>query len=176
MERPDRPVSGFASMLRQAIRGLRIIRWRLRLGNRLVLGRNVTIGPAAILLPPRRLTLRDNVAIARGFHVEVDLEIGPDVLISSRVAVVGRDHRFDDPTHSIYWAGRLPASPVVLEGDNLIGFGVIIVGPCRIGKGCIVGAGAVVTGDLPANTICVGVPARAIRPRYLSAQPPAEGV
>jgi len=126
----------------------------------------VTIGPAAVLVPPNRLTLGDNVGIARGFHVEVDLEVGPDVLISSQVAVVGRDHRFDDPTRTVYWAGRLPACQVVLEGDNLIGFGTIIVGPCRIGKGCVVGAGAVVTGDLPADSICVGVPAKAIRPRY----------
>lgn len=165
-DRPDRPVSGPASLLRQFIRSVRLIRWRLRLGKRLELGRNVTIGPAAVLVPPRRLAIRDNVGIARGFHVEVDLEIGPDVLISSQVAVVGKDHRFDDPTRTVYWAGRLPASPVVLEGDNLIGFGTIIVGPCRIGRGCIVGAGSVVTGDLPPDSICVGVPARAIRPRY----------
>lgn len=166
MERPDRPVSGPISLLRRLVRGVRLIRWRVLLGKRLELGRNVTIGPAAVLLPPSKLAIRNNVAVGRGFHVEVDLEIGPDVLISSQVAVVGRDHRFDDPTLTIYWAGRLPASPVVLEGDNLIGFGTIIVGPCRIGRGCIVGAGSVVTGDLPSNSICVGVPARAIRSRY----------
>ena len=34
------------------------------------------------------------------------MEIGPDVLISSRVAVVGRDHRFEDPTLTVYWSGR----------------------------------------------------------------------
>ena len=166
MERPDRPVSAPASLLRRFVRGARLIRWRLLLGRRLELGRNVTIGAAAVLVLPRRLAIRDNVAIGRGFHVEVDLEIGPEVLISSQVAIVGRDHRFDDPTRSVYWAGRLPASPVVLEGDNLIGFGTIIVGPCRIGKGCVVGAGAVVAGDLPPDSICVGVPAQAIRPRY----------
>lgn len=168
MERPDRPASVPVSLLRRVVRSVRLIRWRLLLGKRLELGRNVTIGAAAVLAPPRRLAIRDNVAIGRGFHVEVDLEIGPEVLISSQVAVVGRDHRFDDPTRSVYWAGRLPASPVVFEGDNLIGFGTIIVGPCRIGKGCIVGAGAVVTGDLPADSICVGVPAQAIGPRYPS--------
>jgi len=85
MDRPDRPVSGLVSVLRQLIRGVRLVRWRLLLGKRLELGRNLTIGPAAVLVPPRRLAIRDNVAIARGFHVEVDLEIGPDVLISSQV-------------------------------------------------------------------------------------------
>jgi acetyltransferase-like isoleucine patch superfamily enzyme len=97
---------------------VRLIRWRLRLGKRLELGRNVTIGPAAVLVPPRRLAIRDNVGIARGFHVEVDLEIGPDVLISSQVAVVGKDHRFDDPTRTVYWAGRLPASSLGHAGSE----------------------------------------------------------
>src|ERR671920_2580867 len=101
-----------------------------------------------------------NVSIGRDFHVETNVVIGDDVLISSRVGIVGRDHRMDDPTKTIYWAGRLPPARVVLEGDNLVGFGAVIVAPATIGRGCVIGAGAVVVGDLPPNTVCVGAPAR----------------
>jgi acetyltransferase-like isoleucine patch superfamily enzyme len=143
-----------------------MVRWRLVLGRRLRVGENVSIGAEAVLLSPNELTIGSNVSIGREFHVETDLEIGGEVLISSRVAIVGRDHRFDDPHHSVYWAGRLAPGKVVLEGDNLIGFGTIVIGPARIARGCIVGAGSVVVGDLPPNTICAGVPARPIRSRY----------
>lgn len=88
------------------------------------------------------------------------------MLISSGVSFVGNDHRFDIPGKSIIWGGRLPASTIIVEGDNLIGFGVTIVGDVRIGKGAIVGAGAVVTRDLPPGMICVGVPAKPIKPRW----------
>jgi acetyltransferase-like isoleucine patch superfamily enzyme len=108
----------------------------------------------------------DNVAIGAEFHCETNLVVGSDVLISSRVAMVARDHRFDDRNKTVYRAGRLPPATIILEGDNLIGFGAIVIGPATIGRGCVVGAGAVVTGDLPANTICVGVPARPIRARF----------
>jgi acetyltransferase-like isoleucine patch superfamily enzyme len=166
MERPERPLSGPLGAIRTVVRRLRLLRWQLMLGRRLRVGKNVVVGGGAVLVPPRSLYIGSNVSIGRDFHVEVNVKIGPDVLISSRVAIVGRDHRFDDPARSVYWAGRLPTSTVTLEGDNLIGFGTIIVGPCTIGKGCIVGAGSVVVGDLAADTVYAGVPARPIRPRY----------
>lgn len=166
MQRPDRPVSAPVRAVRSVVRRLRLLRLKAALGNRLSLGRNVSIGAAAVLLPPRRIQIGDDVSIGRDFHVETDLRIGPGVLISSRVAIVGRDHRFDDRNRSVYWSGRLPPAEVVIEGDTLLGFGTIVIAPAVIGRGCIVGAGSVVTGDLPPNTVCVGVPARPVRPRY----------
>ena len=85
--------------------------------------------------------------------------------ISSHVAIVGNDHRFDGASASVFAAGRLPPTTVVLEGDNLVGFGAIIVGGVRIGRGAIVGAGAVVTRDVESDAIVCGVPARPIRRR-----------
>ena len=166
MRRPDRPVSAPVRAVRSIVRRLRLLRLQAALGNRLSVGRNVSIGAAAVLLPPRRIRIGDDVSIGRDFHVETDLTIGPGVLISSRVAIVGRDHRFDDPARTVYWSGRLPPAAVIIEGDTLLGFGTIVIAPAVIGHGCIVGAGSVVTGDLPPNTVCVGVPARPIRPRF----------
>lgn len=165
---PDRPIGAAWRPLRRVLRGWRLAYQRLRLRGRLSVGRNVILGPSARLLPPQFLRLGDNVAIGAEFHLEANLEVGPDVLISSRVAVVGRDHSFDDPERSVFWAGRLAPGSVTLEGDNLIGYGTIIVAPARIGHGCIVGAGSVVVGDLPPDTVCAGVPARPIRARYAS--------
>jgi len=156
------PLRAFVHLLRRAL--LRVfVRRRLRFGS------NVTLGRGAHLTPPGFARFGNNVAVGADFHLEADLDVGNDVLISSRVAIVARDHAFSDPGVTVYFGDRLPAGRVVLEGDNLVGFGVIIIAPARIGRGCIVGAGAVVTGDLPPNTVCAGVPARPIRPRYPSA-------
>ena len=164
--RPDRPVGSLAAVARRFVRGFRVLRLRLRLGSRLELGRNVHFGRNATLLPPGRAVFGDNVGVGADFHLEVDLVTGSDVLISSRVAIVGKDHVLDDPDTPVYWSGRCDGGAVVIEGDNLIGFGSIIVAPSRIGRGTIIGAGSVVVGDLPSNSICVGVPARPIKDRF----------
>ncbi|MGE0059504.1 MAG: glycosyltransferase [Dehalococcoidia bacterium] len=164
--RPDRRIIPVLEPIRTAYRTMRNLRHKARLGNRLRIGRNVTIGKRAYLNPPESLTLGDNISIGADFHLESNLEAGSDILISSRVAFVGDDHRFDDPQSTVYWSGRNEPATVVLEGDNLIGFGVTVIGNVRIGRGCIVGSQAVVTSDLPPNSVCVGTPARPIRSRY----------
>lgn len=54
---------------------------------------------------------------------------------------------------------------VFLEGENWIGANVTILGGVRIGKGSIIGAGAVVINDIPPYSIAVGIPAKVIKKR-----------
>lgn len=163
---PDRPINRRLAGLRRLARSLRVLSLRVRTGGRLDVGRNVWFGRGAMLAAPDIIRIGSNVAIGRNFHLETNLVIGDDVLISSSVAVVGNDHLFDSPATTVFWQGRSDPSCVVLEGDNLIGFGTRIVGNVTIGRGAIVGAGSVVTRDLPGGYVCVGTPARPLRPRY----------
>ncbi|KAI9133931.1 DapH/DapD/GlmU-related protein [Acaryochloris sp. CCMEE 5410] len=55
--------------------------------------------------------------------------------------------------------------PVIIEDDVWLGAGTTVLDGVKIGKGCIVGAGAVVTKDLPAYAIAAGVPAKVIKMR-----------
>ncbi len=50
-----------------------------------------------------------------------------------------------------------------IESGCLIGIGAIVLNGVRVGQGSIVGAGAVVTKDVPARSLCVGVPGRVLR-------------
>jgi acetyltransferase-like isoleucine patch superfamily enzyme len=54
---------------------------------------------------------------------------------------------------------------IAIEDDAWLGVGVIVLDGVRIGKGAVVGAGSVVTKDLPENSISVGVPARVVKMR-----------
>jgi acetyltransferase-like isoleucine patch superfamily enzyme len=54
---------------------------------------------------------------------------------------------------------------IVVEDDVWVGFGVIVLDGVRIGKGAVLGAGAVVTSDIPSNAIAAGVPARVVGTR-----------
>ena len=90
------------------------------------------------------------VSVGRGFHVETDAIVGDDVLISSYVAFISDDHRFDDPQLSVFHQGRTDvAPPIIIESDSLIGFQTVVLGGVRIGRGVIIGAGSLVTCDLP---------------------------
>jgi acetyltransferase-like isoleucine patch superfamily enzyme len=167
----DRPLRPGLRPLRHAVRVCRIWGQQFRLRDKLSVGSNVNFGARAVLHPPDRAEFGNNVYIGRDFYLETNLVVGSDVLISSRVAIVGDDHAFDDPAHTVFSQGRNHAHLVTLKGDNLIGFGTIIVGSVTIGRGCIVGAGAIVTRDLPANTVCVGVPATPLRARFQPVRP-----
>jgi acetyltransferase-like isoleucine patch superfamily enzyme len=57
---------------------------------------------------------------------------------------------------------------IVIDDDAWLGFGVLVLDGVHIGKGAVVGAGSVVTCDIPDGGIAVGVPARLIKIRSLS--------
>jgi galactoside O-acetyltransferase len=71
-------------------------------------------------------------------------------------------HRFDRTDVPIHGQG-VTSRGVVIEDNVWIGMNVSILDGVRIGNGSIVGAGAVVTKDVPANAIVVGNPARVLR-------------
>jgi maltose O-acetyltransferase len=61
--------------------------------------------------------------------------------------------------------GRVRRPPTVIEDDEWIGTRALIMPGVRVGRGAIVGAGAVVTRDVDPFTVVGGVPARLIRRR-----------
>lgn len=129
------------------------------------LANDLVIGPRARWLSQGRVVIAKRVYIGADFFLEADLVIGEDVLVSSRVAIIGDDHPFDNSRAPVTQHGRRPPVTVTLEGDNLIGHGTIILGPSTVGRGTIVGAGSLVIGDLPPDSVCVGRPAKVVKSR-----------
>lgn len=117
--------------------------------------------------PNRRISLGNRVGIGPHGIFLTDVEIADDVLIAARVSFVNRhEHRMEKVGCLIRESGNGPASLVIVERDVWIGLGAILIGPVRIGRGAVVGAGAVVTRDVPPYTIVAGVPARVHRHRF----------
>ena len=54
---------------------------------------------------------------------------------------------------------------IIIEDDVWLGYGVIVLDGVRVGRGAVIGAGSVVTQDIPADAVAVGVPARVVKMR-----------
>jgi len=89
------------------------------------------------------------------------ITIGEDVQVGPNVQFLTATH----PVEAAARRAKLEAAKPITIGDNVwLGGGVIILPGVSIGENTVVGAGAVVTKDLPANVVAVGNPARVIRP------------
>lgn len=153
-------------MLLGSVRELRRQIFQLKATGRVDLGSDVVLGPSCRIAPGIYIRIGNRVNVGADFTCHVNLTIGDDVMISSQVAFIGNDHAFDDPSKNIHTQGLLPPSSALLQGDNLIGYGTTILGDVTIGRGAIVGAGSLVTTDLPPYTVCFGRPAKPIRKRF----------
>jgi len=111
---------------------------------------------------------RDCCLDARG-----SLRIGENVSISPEVTILTAFHPIDDPEF------RVATRPIEIEDYAFVGTRATILAGVRIGRGAVVGAGAVVTRHVPPLAVVAGVPARQVgtRPeealRYVLDQPPA---
>lgn len=84
-------------------------------------------------------------------YVKGKVRIGNNVLVSGHSILIAHDP----------WK----SGEIVIEDGAWIGVSATIIFPVRIGRNAIVGAGSVVTKDIPENAIAVGVPARVIKYR-----------
>lgn len=91
--------------------------------------------------------------------------IGKNVQVAPHCGFSPYEHSFADPDVAIREQEIVSAGDIVLEDDVWLGLSVQVLDGVTIGKGTVVGAGAVVTKDLPPDCVAVGVPARVIRHR-----------
>jgi len=96
------------------------------------------------------------------------VELGRYVMLGPYVSIVGNDHVISKPGVPIIFSGRPHQKETVIEDDAWIGFGAIIMAGVRIGRGAIIGAGAVVTKSVPPYEIHAGVPAQKIGERFMT--------
>ncbi len=136
--------------------------------DRITLGRNVYVGHYAILKAyhVNEMVIGNDVWIGQQcyFHSGGGLRIGDGVGIGPGVRILTTRH--EELGRSVpIMEGPAEGSPVVLEEHCDLGIGSIILPGIRVGRGAQVGAGAVVTRDVPPFAIVAGSPARILRYR-----------
>lgn len=92
------------------------------------------------------------------------IRIGRGVQIAPYCAFYPYDHSFE-PNHLISEQPIYSKGDIVIGDDAWLGVGVCVLDGARIGKGAVIGAGSVVTGDIPDYSIAFGVPTRVMKSR-----------
>jgi acetyltransferase-like isoleucine patch superfamily enzyme len=115
-------------------------------GGKIQIGRNCSINPFCVLYGHGGLIVGDNVRMA------------------THTVIIPAEHNFDNHQQLITQQG-LTKKGVIIGSDVWFGAGVIVLDGCEIGKGSVIGAGSVVTKNIPPYSIAVGSPARVIRSR-----------
>jgi acetyltransferase-like isoleucine patch superfamily enzyme len=129
-------------------------------------GKGVVYYPGVWISPPSGISIGDEVDLALDVVITASggVEIGDRTLIGYRTQIISANHGIPDRPLRIIAASH-ERKPVVIGSDVWIGASCIILPGVTIGEGCVVGAGSVVTKDLPAWSIAVGNPARLIKTR-----------
>lgn len=120
----------------------------------------VTVFPPFTADFGRNVSLGERVFINSGcrFQDQGGITIGDDCLIGHNAVIATLQHGIE-PTRR----GDLIPSPVVIGRNVWLGANVTVLPGVTIGDDAVVGAGSIVTRDVPARTIAVGSPARVVR-------------
>ena len=126
-------------------------------------GRNVNIERHAPFF--FYFSLKDNSGIGIDCELYGPISLGSDVMMGPEVVIYTSGHAHDRIDIPMRLQGASEIKPVSIGNDVWIGRRVMIMPGVTIGNGVIIGAGAVVTKDVPDYAVVGGVPARILRYR-----------
>lgn len=126
-------------------------------------GKCVNIEKGAVL--PSSVELGDYSGIGIRAQISGRTIIGKHVMMGPDVCIYTKNHVFDRTDVPMDLQGVAPEKPVIIADDVWIGSRVIILPGVHIGTGAVIGAGAVVTKDVPDYAVVGGNPARILRMR-----------
>ncbi len=149
---------------RSFIRSHSVVYERVRIGKGVQTGHGVLIREDTIIgdgtvvgshtIVDGRVKIGEKVSIQSGNYIPPESVIGDNVFLAPFVVI----------TNDRYPASRRLLG-VTIEDDAVIGANSVLISGVKVGRGAVVGAGAVVTKDVPPDTVVLGVPAKPVMSR-----------
>lgn len=139
---------------------------RIQIGNHV----NIEKGIDFLIYQGGQIEIGDNTYIGSYSCIHsnlANLKIGRDCSIASHCSIYNSNHSFGDANKTIKEQGWVSKGGIVIEDNCWLGTGVKVLDGVTIGRGSVIGAGAVVTKDIPPYSIAVGVPAKVIDKRAI---------
>lgn len=135
---------------------------RLFAEGELLIGEKVYLLKDCYLSSKGRVRIEDQVWVAWGSLIAgKDIVIEQKVILGPGVFLMDADHRIDSDGNILMTAG--PRCPVRVKANAWLGARAIVLKGVTVGEGAIIGAGAVVTKDVPARTVVGGNPAQTLK-------------
>jgi acetyltransferase-like isoleucine patch superfamily enzyme len=150
--------------------------WRLFLKSKMVelckekfryFGDGADFRPYAYAMYCSNISIGKNVVIRPGSVIEADADarviIEDDVMLGPNVYFYVNDHKFERRDIPLSEQGYYPSEDIIVQNGAWIGANSTILCGVNIGRNSVIGAGSVVTKDVPDFTIVAGVPAKKIK-------------
>lgn len=109
----------------------------------------------------KNVSLGNRTSIGVRCLVQAETRIGDNVMMGPECLIYTVNHKFD--TEKLRFEGNTERKPVIIEDNVWMGARCIILPGVRIGKGATIGAGSVVTKDVPPYTVAAGNPAQVVK-------------
>ncbi len=110
------------------------------------------------------LVIGNNTRVGIGNTIIGPVTISDNVNIGQNVTISGLNHNYEDPSKAISEQG-VSTMPIKIENDVWIGANSVVLPGVQIGNHSVIGAGSIITKNIPPYSVAVGNPARIIK-RY----------
>jgi hypothetical protein len=140
----------------------------IRIGAGTLFGPGITLSagmvPGQEMVSDPVIAVGDRCLFGKGSGIvgHLEIRIGDDVWTGQHVYITDQNHGYEDLDVPIS-RQTMPERPVRIGDGSWIGHGAVVLPGATIGRHVVIGANAVVTGDIPDHSVAVGAPARVVR-------------